>query len=69
MQEKKTALYMAYESGHVEVAATLLKHGAKESKVSLGKKKSYIFAYNDVMSLCSHWLIHSLTVPPVKHGS
>ena len=69
MQRKETALHKAYKSGHVEVAATLLKHGAKEDKVSQGKKGSYIIAFNDVMSLCSHWLIHSLTVPPVKHGS
>ena len=69
MQSKETALYKAYANGYMEVAATLLKHGAKEDKVSLGKKKNYIFAFNDVMSLCSHWLIHSLTVPPVKHGS
>ena len=41
MQEKKTALHMACASGHVEVAATLRKHGAnvdKEDMVSLGKK-------------------------------
>ena len=69
MQYKETALYKAYKSGHVEVAATLRKHGAnvdKEDMVSLGKN---IVAFNDVMSLCSHWLIHSLTVPPVNHGS
>ena len=39
MQYKETALHMAYAEGHVEVAATLLKHGAninKEDKVSLG---------------------------------
>ena len=53
MQHKRTALYMAYARGHMEVAATLLKHGAKEDKVSLRKKRSYIFAFNDVMSLCS----------------
>ena len=69
MQYKRTTLHMAYASGHVEVAATLIKHGGKESNVSLGKKKNYIFAFNDAISLCSHWLIHSLTVPPVKHGS
>ena len=42
MQSKETALYMAYANGFMEVAATLLKHGAKEDKVSLGKKKNYI---------------------------
>ena len=26
----------------MEVAATLLKHGAKDDKVSLGKKRSYV---------------------------
>ena len=72
MQFKETALHMAYASGHVEVAATLLKHGAivdKEDMVSLGKKRSYVITFNDVMSLCSHWLIYSSTVPPGKHGS
>ena len=69
MQYKETALHMAYASGHVKVAATLLKHVDKEDIVSLGKKSSYVIALNDVMSLCSHWLIHSLTIPPVKHGS
>ena len=42
MQYERTALYMAYASGHMEVAATLRKHGAQENKVSLRKKKSYI---------------------------
>ena len=44
MQSKETALCMAYSSGHVDVAATLLKHGAKEDKVSLGKKRSFVIA-------------------------
>ena len=69
IQYERTALYMAYTRRHMEVAATLLKHGAKRSKVSVRKKKSYIFALNDVISLCSHSLISSLTVPLVKHGS
>ena len=51
MQRKETALHMAYESGHMEVAATLRKHGAnvddklKEDMVSLGKKISYIITF------------------------
>ena len=72
MQYKETALHKACERSHVEIAATLLKHGANVDKgdvVSLGKKRSCIIAFNDVMSLCSHWLLYSLTVPPVKHGS
>ena len=42
MQYKETALYKACASDHMEVAVTLLKHGAnvdKEDMVSLGKKK------------------------------
>ena len=39
IQYKRTALYKAYKSGHMEVAATLLKHGAKDDKV---KKRSYV---------------------------
>ena len=42
MQHKETALYMAYASGHLEVAATLLKHGAnvnKKDMVSLGRRE------------------------------
>ena len=35
MQGHQTALHKAYASGHVKVAATLLKHGVKEDKVSL----------------------------------
>ena len=70
MQGKRTALHIACVEGQVDVAATLLKHGAKEDKVSLaGKMRNYIIAFNDVMFLCYHWLIHSLTVSPVKHGS
>ena len=48
MQDEETALHMAYENGHVEVAATLLKHGAnvdKEDGVSLGKKRNYNIAF------------------------
>ena len=48
MQYKRTALHKAYASGHVEVAATLLKHGAnvdKEDGVSLGKKRNYNIAF------------------------
>ena len=43
LMQKKTALYMAYESSHVEVAATLLKHGA--NVVSGGKKRNYNIAF------------------------
>ena len=32
MQYKETALHMACKSGHVEVAATLLTHGANVDK-------------------------------------
>ena len=32
MQNKETALHMACRRGHVEVAATLLKHGANVDK-------------------------------------
>ena len=50
MQSKKTALHTAYASGHVELAATLLKHGVKEDMVSLGKKRLR-YRYNDVMTV------------------
>ena len=43
MQNKDTALHKACERGHVEVAATLLKHGANVNKndmVRLGKKEN-----------------------------
>ena len=39
MQFKETALYKACASGHVEVAATLLRHGTNGDKVM---KRSYI---------------------------
>ena len=35
MQDKEIALHKACESGHVEVAATLLKHGAVNDLVRL----------------------------------
>ena len=74
IQFQQTALHMACESDHVEIAVTLLKHGANVNKrnnmVSVGKPEGKLgYRFCDVVSLCSHWLIHSLTVPPVMHGN
>ena len=54
MQNKETALHKACARGHVEVATTLLKHGAnvnKEDVVSLRKKRNYVIAC-DVICPC-----------------
>ena len=47
MQNHQTALYVAYASGHMEVAAILIEHGAnvvKEDMVSIGKMRDNIIA-------------------------
>ena len=54
MQDNKTALYMACESGHIEVAATLLKHGANIDKgdmVSLRMKRSCLMSKTQLVGV------------------